>query len=203
MGGDSFILSPAFTNAHDHGRAIGTLALGAPDDFLEIWAGGFVGAAADTAISRRAPFRLAAAAERCNWRGAQPQPGQLGWDGGGDSRGDTRLTVTRACASPCTRRLSTKICWSTPSASVFSRCCPPELRAQFTAPDRIELSADAYFDMLDELYDAFHDQVDHHVHIQASPAGRAVVRATGLIRRACDWARRRNSRVQMHLLETR
>ena len=37
VGGDNYILAPAFTNAHDHGRALGTLALGVPDSFLEVW----------------------------------------------------------------------------------------------------------------------------------------------------------------------
>ena len=39
VGGDDFILAPGFTNAHDHGRALGTLALGLPDNFLELWLG--------------------------------------------------------------------------------------------------------------------------------------------------------------------
>jgi 5-methylthioadenosine/S-adenosylhomocysteine deaminase len=37
VGGDEFLLLPAFVNAHDHGRGLGTLPLGVPDDLLEIW----------------------------------------------------------------------------------------------------------------------------------------------------------------------
>ena len=39
VGGGDCVLLPAFTNAHDHGRAMGTLALGLRDSFLEIWLG--------------------------------------------------------------------------------------------------------------------------------------------------------------------
>src|SRR5690606_5604396 len=31
------LLLPAFVNSHDHGRGIGTLPLGVPDDLLEVW----------------------------------------------------------------------------------------------------------------------------------------------------------------------
>ncbi|NJO06598.1 MAG: amidohydrolase, partial [Chloroflexaceae bacterium] len=37
IGGDNLLLLPAFTNSHDHGRGLGTAALGMPDDVLEIW----------------------------------------------------------------------------------------------------------------------------------------------------------------------
>ncbi len=79
---------------------------------------------------------------------------------------------------------------------------PSDLRAKFSAADSIDFGADAYFEMLDDLYDRFHDPADNRVHIQVSPAGGQWC-SDKLILRARDWARRRNTRVQMHLLETR
>ncbi len=37
VGGHDFFMLPAMTNSHDHGRGLGTLQLGVPDDLLEIW----------------------------------------------------------------------------------------------------------------------------------------------------------------------
>ena len=37
VGGDNFVVAPALTNAHDHGRGLGTLALGVPDYGFPIW----------------------------------------------------------------------------------------------------------------------------------------------------------------------
>ena len=201
VGGDSFILSPAFTNAHDHGRAIGTLALGAPDDFLEIWLAGLWG------LPQIPPYLAALHSGllllRSGVTGVAHSHNPGSWAGMAAEipeaiRGYRDAGLRVAMHPPIIDQ--NMLVYA--ERERFLALLPPELRAQFTAPDRIELSADAYFDMLDELYDAFHDQVDHHVHIQASPAGGQWC-GDGLIRRACDWARRRNSRVQMHLLETR
>jgi cytosine/adenosine deaminase-related metal-dependent hydrolase len=37
VGSADFVLLPALVNSHDHGRGLGTLPLGVPDDLLEVW----------------------------------------------------------------------------------------------------------------------------------------------------------------------
>ena len=36
-GGNGYIMMPGLINSHDHGRALGTVSLGVPDSFLEVW----------------------------------------------------------------------------------------------------------------------------------------------------------------------
>ena len=84
----------------------------------------------------------------------------------------------------------------------FLEMLPPELRGAVRDTKGIDLSADDYFALLDELYRNAHDSKGHRVHIQVSPAGGQWC-SDDLIIRACEWARLHQTRVQMHLLETR
>ncbi|MCY3779291.1 MAG: amidohydrolase family protein [Chloroflexi bacterium] len=200
-GGDSSILSPAFTNAHDHGRAIGTLALGVPDDFLEVWL--------PTLLSLpQIPPYLAALHSgllllRSGVTGVAHSHNPGSWAGMPAEipeaiRGYRDAGLRVAMHPPI---IDQNMLVYT-ERERFLASLPPELRGEFDAADRIDLSAESYFDMLDDLYAAFHDISKHRVHIQVSPAGGQWC-SDALILRACDWARRRDSRVQMHLLETR
>ncbi len=200
-GGDSFILSSAFTNAHDHGRALGTLTLGAADDFLEIWL-------ARLGRLPQIPPYLAALYSglellRSGVTGVAHSHNPGSWAGMPAEipeaiRGYRDAGLRVAMHPPIIDQ--NMLVYA--ERERFLASLPPELRAQFDAADRIDLSAEAYFDMLDDLYAAFHDSSEHRVHIQVSPAGGQWC-SDALIQRACDWARRRDSRVQMHLLETR
>lgn len=84
----------------------------------------------------------------------------------------------------------------------FLRQLPAELRDEVGAADEIDLSADDYFANLDDLHQEFHDDKYLRAHIQASPAG-GQWHGDELIIRACEWARRHQTRVQIHLLEPR
>lgn len=201
IGGDSFILCPGFINAHDHGRALGTLALGAADDFLEVWLAGL------GSLPQIPPYLAAL------YSGLQLLRG--GVTGVAHSHNPARWADMPAEIPEAIRGYrdaGIRVAMHPPiidqnmlvyaERERFLALLPPDLRAQVGAAHEIDLSADAYFDMLDALYDAHHDSVNHRVHIQVSPAGGQWC-GDGLIQRACDWARRRNTRAQMHLLETR
>src|SRR5262249_25954382 len=58
-----------------------------------------------------------------------------------------------------------------------------------------------YFASLDALYQRSHDPNQHWVQIQVSPVGGQWA-SDELIIRAVQWARARNTRVQMHMLES-
>ena len=83
----------------------------------------------------------------------------------------------------------------------FLNMLPPELREEVGEANGIDLSADDYFAILEDLYSSVHDREGHRVHIQVSPAGGQWC-SDDLIIRACDWACNRHTRVQMHMLET-
>ena len=84
----------------------------------------------------------------------------------------------------------------------FLEMLPSDLRGAVGDAHGIDLSADDYFAILADLFDSFHDSERHRVHIQVSPAGGQWC-SDKLIIRACEWARCRQTRVQMHMLETR
>lgn len=201
VGGDGYVLLPAFVNAHDHGRALGTLALGIADSFLEGW------------LSRLAnlpgipPYLAAlysglqllrsgvtAVAHSHNPNSWSDMPAEVseslrGYDGAG---------IRVAMHPPIVDQ--NQLVYA--ERDRFLRLLPPDLRARIGETDRIDLSPDDYFAMLDELFTSFHDSERHRVHIQVSLAGGQWC-GDELIIRACEWARRRGTRAQMHLLETR
>jgi cytosine/adenosine deaminase-related metal-dependent hydrolase len=59
-----------------------------------------------------------------------------------------------------------------------------------------------YFNLCAELSDAYHDANQHTVHIQVSPAGGQWC-SDDLIAKAVEFAQQHQTRVQMHMLETR
>ncbi len=201
VGGAEYILSPAFTNAHDHGRALGTLALGAADDFLELWLSGL------SRLPAIPPYLAAlysglqllrsgvtAVAHSHNPRSWADLPAEIPEAIRGYQAAGIRLAM-----HPPIIDQNMLVYADRPR---FLRLLPAELRAALADSDRIDLSADDYFALLDELYETYHDSAGYRLHIQASPAGGQWC-SDALILRACDWARSRGTRAQMHMLETR
>jgi cytosine/adenosine deaminase-related metal-dependent hydrolase len=80
---------------------------------------------------------------------------------------------------------------------------PPELqadaRARATPPP---FTIDEYIALCDDLYVRFHDAENDTVHIQVSPAGGQWC-SDDLILASVEWAKRRETRAQMHMLETK
>lgn len=201
VGGDGYILAPAFTNAHDHGRAIGTLALGVPDNFLELWL-------SDLARLPAIPPYLAAlysglqllqsgvtavahSHNPVSWSGLMSEIPQA-------IRGYGDAGIRVAMHPPIIDQ--NPLVYA--EAEHFLGLLPADLRARAQKSELTGPDADEYFAFMDHLYDSFHDSKRHRVHIQVSPAGGQWC-SDPLIIRACQWARERGTRVQMHMLETR
>jgi cytosine/adenosine deaminase-related metal-dependent hydrolase len=202
FGGRAFLMLPGFVNAHDHGRAVGSAALGVPDDMLECW---------------------------LLMLGAQPQlPPDLATAYDAVQLLKSGVTTTAHSHNPATwagmfdecplaiqgyRQAGIRVAFHPPMVdqnmlvyadqAAFTAGLPvalqPEARARSAAPP---FSTGEYLARLTDLYDRYHDSANHTVHIQASPAGGQWCSDELII--ACgEWAHARHSRMQMHMLETR
>ncbi len=201
VGGDNYVLAPAFTNAHDHGRALGTLALGIPDNFLEIWLSQLARLPAippylaalysGLQLLRSGVTAVAHSHNPIAWS-------QLAAEIPESLRGYAEAGIRVAMHPPIVDQ--NQLVYA--DRERFLALLPKGLRMRAAASDTTLPDADEYFALLDDLYDRFHDSQSYRAHIQASPAGGQWC-SDDLILRACDWARERGTRVQMHLLETR
>ncbi len=201
VGGDDYILVPAFTNAHDHGRAVGTLALGIPDDFLELWL-------SDLARMPGIPPYLASLHSglqllQSGVTAVAHSHNPVSWTDLASEipqaiRGYADAGVRVAMHPPIVDQ--NLLVYA--ERERFLDFLPAYIRARLPESDMIAPDADEYFAILDDLYDNFHDSARHRAHIQVSPAGGQWC-SDPLIIRACQWAQERGTRVQMHMLETR
>lgn len=200
-GSDDYILAPGFTNAHDHGRALGTLALGLPDNFLEVWL-------SQLAQLPAIPPYLAALHSglqllQSGVTAVSHSHNPIVWSGLSielpeSIRGYADAGIRVAMHPPIIDQNQHVYA----ERQRFFDMLPPELREAVGDVRDIDLSVDDYFDILEDLYSSAHDSERHRVHIQVSPAGGQWC-SDGLIIRACEWARSRHTRVQTHMLETR
>ena len=180
---------------------MGTLALGIPDNFLELWLG-------QLAHLPSIPPYLAALYSGLQLLGSgvtavahSHNPGswsQLPDEIPESLRGYAEAGIRVAMHPPIVDQ--NQLVYA--ERALFHDMLPPDLRRGAGEANPIDFSADDYFALLDDLYDNFHDSERHRAHIQASPAGGQWC-SDELIMRACEWARGRRSRVQMHMLETR
>ncbi len=202
FGGAPYMMLPAFTNSHDHGRAIGTASLGIPDDLLEIWL--------PMLWSQPGiPPYLAAAYEgiqllRTGVGTVAHSHNPLRWD---------TLGAESAEALRGYRDVGIRVAFHPPyidqnplvyaERETFLAGLPStvqEAAQLFLQP--IPLSQPDYFQLSDQLWHEHHDAINYTVHIQISPAGGQWC-SDPLILASVDWAREHQTRVQMHLLETR
>lgn len=201
FGGDDLLLLPGLVNSHDHGRATGTLALGLPDDALEVWLAGL-------GSLPRIPPRLAAEFEGLQLirsgvtsvaHSHNPASLDTMFDEIPETLAGYRQAGLRVAMFPPLLDQNTLV-YS--DADSFIASLPPDLqeaaRARAQAPS---LELDDWLAGLDALFDRFHDAVNHLVHVQASPVGGQWA-SDALILGATDWARQRGTRVQMHMLES-
>ncbi len=200
VGGDTYILSPSFTNAHDHGRALGTTSLGIPDSFLEVWL-------SQLGNVPHIPPYLAAVYEglqllKSGVTAVAHSHNPKTWQGMPDEipesiRGYQDVGVRVAMHPPIIDQ-NTLIYIK---RDQFIASLPSEIQKTIPITDGIDLTTDDYFDMLNALYETYHDTEQHRVHIQVSPAGGQWC-SDNLIMRAVEWAKSRQTCVQMHMLET-
>ncbi|MCY3867240.1 MAG: amidohydrolase family protein [Chloroflexi bacterium] len=201
VGGDNYIIAPGFTNAHDHGRALGTLALGVPDSFLELWLGHLANLPSipPYLAALYSGLQLLQSGVTAVAHSHNPNSwSELAAELPESIRGYADAGIRVAMHPPIIDQNQLVYV----DRQRFVNMLPSDLREAVGEANGIDLSADDYFATLDDLYSLFHDDERHRVHIQVSPAGGQWC-SDDLIIRACEWARSRHTRVQMHMLETR
>jgi cytosine/adenosine deaminase-related metal-dependent hydrolase len=200
VGGAGYLMLPGMINAHDHGRAFGTASLGIADDILECWLpslGALPGISAELAAAwegvqllKSGVTATAHSHNPATWAGMADECPQT-------LRGYRMAGVRVAFHPPMVDQ--NQLVYADSERLLDS--LPPELRAG-AAMQPPSISHDDYFALCDDLYRNYHDPKSHLVHIQVSPAGGQWC-SDALIVRSTEWARAHNTRVQMHMLETR
>ena len=201
LGSDDLLLLPGFVNSHDHGRALGTVALGLPDDTLEVWLAGL-------GSLPRIPPRLAAEYE--GWQlirsgvtsvAHSHKPASLAsmFEEIPETLAGYRRAGLRVAMFPPLLDQNTLVYRDEKS---FIASLPADLRDAVRArAGKPGMELQDWLDGLQALFDRCHDARDHRIHIQASPVGGQWA-SDALIQGATDWARANNTRVQMHMLES-
>ena len=202
VGGAHLLLMPGLINSHDHGRGLSGVALGVPDDLLEIW---LLGLATLPALDPRLLAQLEGALllrsgvtatahshNPATWASlpAECEPTLAGYRDAG---------IRVAFHPPYVDQNSLIYA----GQAEFLASLPPSLRPiaeSWMQPPT--LSREDYFTLCTQLYNRFHDPLHHTVHIQISPAGGPWC-SDELLLAAQEWAVPRQTRVQIHLLETR
>lgn len=202
FGDDDLLMLPGFVNSHDHGRALGTVSLGVPDDILEVW---LLGLGSLPLISPRlaAEFEglqlirsgVTSVAHSHNPESLETMFAEVPETLAGYRRAGVRVAMYPPLID------SNTLVYRDQQAFIAS--LPKALRNRAQA--RAQPPAKALEDWLaglQQLFDQYHESVEHRVHIQASPVGGQWA-SDALITGATNWARARGTRVQMHMLESR
>ena len=202
VGDADFCLLPGLINAHDHGRGLSGVALGVADDLLEVWlmSLGALPAIDPALLAQLEGVTLLRGGVTATAHSHNPSS----WD---------RLPDECAPTIHGYRAAGIRVAFHPPYVDQnpllyaghdeFLAGLSAEVRSLAQAAMQLPaLSPGDYFGLCTDLYTRFHDAADHTIHIQISPAGGAWC-SDALILAACDWATARNTRVQMHLLETR
>ncbi len=201
LGCDDLLLMPGFVNSHDHGRALGTVALGLPDDTLEVWLAG---------LGSLPPIPPRLAAEYEGWQLIRSGVTSVAHSHNPASLASMFEEIPQTLAGY--RRAGLRVAMFPPlldqntlvyrDGENFIASLPADLRdAARARAEKPGMGLQDWLDGLQALYDEFHDARDHRIHIQASPVGGQWA-SDALIHGATDWARANNTRVQMHMLES-
>jgi cytosine/adenosine deaminase-related metal-dependent hydrolase len=203
FGGDDLFLMPAFVNAHDHGRCIGSLSLGVPDSFLEIWL-------PFLALQPALPKDIAAAYEGIQLL----KSGVTATAHSHNPNAWATLDAESHATIAGYRRVGMRVAYHPPiidqnrliyaERERFLAALPDDLAtlARTMSGDGAPYPIDDYFALCQSLYDQYHDADGATIHIQVSPAGGQWC-SDELILRAVAFGARHETRVQMHMLETR
>jgi 5-methylthioadenosine/S-adenosylhomocysteine deaminase len=199
---DHMLLLPSFVNSHDHGRGLGTAALGIPDAVLETWILGlraqpaippYLAAAYDAARLLRSGVTATAHSHNPrNWRALHAESLET-------VRGYRDAGIRVAFHPPIVDQNNLTYF----DQAGFAESLPDDLRpigrGMLGSP---LLAVDEYLSICTDLFERLHDADGCTVHVQVSPAGGQWC-SDGLIAACAEWARARGTRMQMHLLETR
>jgi 5-methylthioadenosine/S-adenosylhomocysteine deaminase len=202
FGNETYLMIPGMINSHDHGRVLGTAPVGIPDDMLEIWI---------TRIRTQPgidPYTAAAYSGLCllksgvsatvhlhtvrDWKGVEAEAAAV-------IRGyrDAGIRVVFCIQMNDQNPL---VYENLPS---FLASLPSDLRESvqpLAVPAPID--RDAYFALYQGLYDLYHDEQEHTIHLGLCPSGGQWC-SDGLVLAMVQAAQKNGSRVHMHLLETK
>ena len=202
IGGKNLVMVPAFVDSHDHGRGLGTTKLGIPDENLEVWILGlwsqpeidpYLTAAYDALLLLRSGVgTVAHSANPRDWtkQGEELEAGIRAYQQAG-----IRVAYQHVHIDQNTLVYD--------GEADFLAGLPPEVREMaipFTKPPAVSIAE--YMQVLEDLWKRYHDNDNHMVHLQAHPSGGQWA-SDELILASTDFAQRRNTRVHMHMLETR
>jgi 5-methylthioadenosine/S-adenosylhomocysteine deaminase len=201
IGGKQYLLMPTFVDSHDHGRALGTVPLGVPDDLLEIWLPGlwaqpvidcYTAAAYDgirllqsgvTAVAHHHNVR--------NW-------GNMVKEAEDTIRGYRDVGIRVAYSPPFIDQ--NQLVYE--DAPAFIASLPEELR-ELACPFAVTdiLDQQTYIDKWIRLYQDFHDNQEHLIKINSNPVGGQWV-SDEMLLKLVELAVEHKTQMQMHLLET-
>ncbi len=202
VGGSDLILIPGLINSHDHGRGLGTAPLGVPDDILETW---LIGLRAQPGIDRylAAAFdglRLLRAGVCATTHSHNPlDRHRLAAESDDTLRGYRDAGIRVAYGPPIVDQ--NPLVYD--DAAGFLAGLNPNLRASvepLTRPNSVD--PDLYFDLCADLVGRYQDPDSPTVQIQTNPVA-VQWSSDPVVVRCVDFARRHQTRVQLHVLETR
>ncbi len=201
-GGEGCLMLPGLINSHDHGRALGTASLGAPDSFLEVWL-------TYLRLIPRLPPRLAATYEglqlihsgvTATAHSHNPASFEMMFAEVPETLQGYRDAGVRVAMHPPFMDQN-RLVYNDHEG--FLASLPLELHdIGLAAMQPPTFTVEDYFRELDALYEQYHDIDEDWVHIQVSPVGGQWA-SDDFTCRCIEWARARQTRVQMHMLETR
>ena len=201
VGGDNYLMLPGLINSHDHGRALGTVSLGVPDSFLEVWLTslGNVPRLSPQLTATYEGIQLIRSGVTGVAHSHNPTSYDVMFDEIPQSLQGYREAGVRVAMYPTLLDQNTLVY---DEADKFLASLPDDLRPLAQARNQLpNLTVDDYFRELDALFEQHHDTDSHWVYIQVSPVGGQWV-SDDFILRAVEWAKARETRVQMHMLES-
>lgn len=199
---EDMLLMPGLVNSHDHGRGFGNVSIGLEDDTLEIW---LLMLRSQPAIS---PY-LAAAYDGVRLLGSgvtltAHSHNPLSWkDMHAESvetlRGYGDAGIRVAFHPPIVDQ--NMLVYG--NEDEFLETLPKATKEiSESMRSAVQISHAEYFEICEALFSKYHDNENGLVHIQVSPAGGQWC-SDGLIEKSVTFAQQHNTRVQMHMLETR
>ena len=202
VGGANLILLPAMVNSHDHGRGLGTVPLGVPDDLLEVWLLGlrvqppldpYLAAAYDGLRLLRSGVALTAHSHNPRDQSRIEQESEA------TLRGYRDAGIRVAYHPPIVNQNSLVYV----DEGVFIETLPADLQPLARSFRRQTIpSPDEYFGLCHDLFRRYHDSGTATIQIQVSPVA-AQWCSDDVILGCVQFARNHGTRVQMHMLETR
>ena len=200
-GGDQYLLLPSFIDSHDHGRALGTVPLGVPDDWLEIWIPGLWAQPVIDCYTAAVydGLRLLQSGVTAVSHHHNPRD----WS---NMLGEAVQTIKGY------RDVGMRVVYNPPfmdqnqlvyeDALDFIENLPKSIR-ELARPFAVSkhMEPEQYFEMWQQLFQDFHDVEENLVHINVCPVGGQWI-SDDMLLKLINLAKEYDTRIQMHLLET-